>query len=107
MTTKILCPELGTWFYIAALAVKGGEPMKTTQWFTRPLEKPYQKGLYIGWRTVFNGTMEMAYEQESWEHPRQEYGRYFQHSESLEIWLFVIKERQNPIRVFPKDAIPL
>ena len=97
-------PELGQWCDIRAIALKGGEPYVNTEWFTKPLEKEIQ-GMYIGWRTVANGSMESDYEYESWEHPAHEVGKFFVRSESLEVWLFVVSDRKNPIRAFPQSVM--
>ncbi len=99
-------PALGARFYLTAQMLKGGIVNSTTQWYKEPLAKPYPLGIYTGYRIVFNGQMETVYDQESWEHPSYEVGRFFVRRESLEVWLFVTNPRYNPIRVFPTDVIP-
>jgi hypothetical protein len=97
-------PKLGDWCKFKAEAGKFHEGAKT-QWERCELGQ-VQRGMYIGWRTVFNGQMENVYEYGDWENPQAVLlGRYFFQSEPLEVWLFVTNERQNFMRVFPDDVL--
>jgi hypothetical protein len=96
-------PSLGQWCEFRAIAVKSHEN-KETSWVRSELEHP-GSGMYIGFRTVFNGAIEMATYQESWEHPVHELGEHFIPHEAVQVWLFVVGERKNFVRVFPQDVI--
>lgn len=56
--------------------------------------KPVE-GIYIGWRTVFDGGTEYLGDEE---------GIAFHQDAPHEVWLFVTNPRHNPIRVFPDDS---
>lgn len=96
-------PQLGEWRTLKATTYKWHENGKTT-WEHCPLDAPVL-GMYIGCRTVFEGKMENVYEYGDWENPQNILlGRFFFQSKPIEVWLFVIKERQNFVRVFPQDV---
>jgi hypothetical protein len=78
-------------------SVWGGTlPRETwSMWVRWKLANPV-KGMYIGWRTVFDGKV-------TWE--GEEIGNVFQQYRKHKVLLFVTDGRTNPIRVFPEDVL--
>ena len=91
-------PELGEWCEITAEAYKKKAPwsrgVRKVEWMPKKLAQPL-RGMYIGWRTVFDGEAEYIGEEE---------GAVFKQGESREVWLFVTSPRKNPIRTFPNGV---
>lgn len=65
--------------------------IKRTEW--RTVEKPV-RGLYIGYRTVYEGAVEYSLDE----------GYYFTPKSHQEVWLIVENERHNPVRCLPEDV---
>lgn len=90
-------PRLGSWHMITEQANKVRhthvEP-KQVQWRAFDIEPV--RAMYIGYRYKFNGHLVVA---EIWDDDSVSYG--FIQGQSVEVWLFVINDRQNHIEVFP------
>ena len=86
-------PALGSWHTITEEVTKCRSSYGVVRW-TSFRRSPHQ-AMYIGWRTKFNGEVEFdgPYGEE----------RYFIQKESVEVWLFIVNDRQNPISVLPFD----
>lgn len=91
-------PELGEWCDIAATAHKNKQPWsrgyRKIEWVARPRRQPI-RGMYIGWRTVFDGEAEYISDEE---------GTAFKQSQPHEVWLFVTSARTNPVHAFAADV---
>ena len=80
-----------------------GQRVEITHWAEpvhnewRPFLLPRtREGIYIGYRTKFNG--------------RTEYDgghRYFVQHEGVRVWMVVLNERENPVPVFPEHVFPV
>lgn len=93
-------PELGSWHTLHARASKHSRNHHTN-WFRMSYHTP-RAGMYIGWRTVYDGATDWDWEYEGGYLANWSFKRKGQH----EVWLFVIDPRQNPVAVFPFDATP-
>lgn len=90
-------PKLGEWRNLEKEVYKRHYRVpkegRRTEWTQRDIRTV--RGLYIGWRTVYNGYSEWLGDEE---------GYNFSQSDHREVWLFIIDDRKNPIRVFPEDV---
>lgn len=93
-------PKLGEWLTVRKHAGKRHDGNRTTwhSWDAPQIER----AMFIGYRTVFNGTREADWEYE--EGHVYNAGFIFFQSEALEVWLFVYNGRMNPFRAFPQDT---
>ena len=96
-------PQLGQWVTIQQTAYKSHWKNKTTWHCTTWRQKPLT-GMFIGWRTVFDGTTEEEVDYEEIGGTIVGVDRYFSPTAHHEVWLFVTNERRNPIYAFPEDV---
>lgn len=97
-------PQLGQWFTLTGFA----QPVKTPvgrlnywpenrTWKAREFwgKEKTKCAMYIGWRTVFDGVIDLISSDE---------GCNFTVTQPREVWLFVESDRRNIIRVFPEQV---
>jgi hypothetical protein len=70
-------------------------PNSSVRWKVWERKTGMVNGLYIGYRTVFDG-------RSWWED--EEVGMVFVQERYMEAWLIVPNERRNPVYVFPEDV---
>lgn len=93
-------PVLGEWCVANAKAYKRhrwDNRERNVKWETSgpAIDRP-EIGMYIGWRTVYDGAIEYIDE---------ETGNAFTQTGNHEVWLFVSNVRENPFHAFPKDVV--
>jgi hypothetical protein len=98
-------PQLGQWMTINQMAYKS-RWKGTTKWQRQNWRRNPLTGMFIGWRTVFDGRTEHEVEYQEYG-PNIELAPYFVPTEHHEVWLFVTSERRNPIYAFPEDVSAL
>lgn len=108
-------PQLGAWFKFERKAVRQVEGDRRN-WVSMPISDydgrrmnpriASYEGMYVGWRTYMSGIYHGgggvfdSYNQESdW------VDAYLEGVTPVEVWLFVVNDRRNPIAVLPGDAI--
>lgn len=58
----------------------------------------HDRAMYIGSRTVYEGKTAQVYD------PEDGYNLVFKRSKSIQVWKFVVSDRENAIYVLPEDA---
>lgn len=103
-------PHLGVWFIVNALAIKDHEPesILCTQW-RRKACVPVPM-MFIGVRRVREGSMidtEKVYHDADGVAIDIDYGRAFQPTRFITVWLMVSSAHKKPVHVLPSDAVEI
>ena len=92
-------PQLGEWREFAGRADRtfsGTRFLTTVTWISVPINPT--RGLYVGYRKVFDGAIEEDDDGRS-------VIRWFTRSGTREVWLFAVNPRQKPLLVLPEDVL--